>query len=392
MTRWCVAMLAVMSWFSTSAVAQSTSRLDRARDRSKPRRSAADEARRRRQNDLIDADRIRGDIRSRGLLRSRAGHYVCPPDRYRADNWSPRFRPRYDYRGSRFSWDRGRRRYSPRRRFDSHYPRRRYGYGSSRSSRYDRDYGYPYGSYRDDHYTDAYKQGHYDANHEYGDYIFAERAARLLDANREKLDEGMSFFRAGNYGRAAVAWLGASKLNEADAASRVHAGHALFALGRYTDAVNLLSRGFELAPILAQSTYDIRTDYTDQSDFTRHLATLKGYVAKHPNDVEAMTLLGYVLSHSRGPASAYAVLNRARALRPKDAFIEKLWETTKAVSPQDGVDTNEGRSAQEPDAPGSNAPKPKASESDAAKPMKGADRTAPIRRRASPVKRVRMVD
>jgi len=394
MTRWCVAMIAVMSWFSVSASAQSTSRLDRARDRSKPRRSAADEARRKRQNNLIEAGRLRNDIRSRGLLRKRGGHYVSPPGKYRADNWSPRFRPRYDTRGSRSTWNRSFGRQSLRRRFHSNYPRKRYGHRYSGLSRYDRDYGYAWRSYRDDYRADAYEQGRYDADHEYTDYIAAQRAGQLLDANREKLDEGMSYFRAGRYGRAAVAWLGASKLDQADAVSRIHAAHALFALGRYTDAVTLLERGFELAPLLADSTYDIRTDYTDQSDFGRHLATLKTYVAKYPNDAAATTLLGYVLSYTEGPASAYAVLKRARALRPTDAFVNRLWKTAEAVSPQDGVEANDGdgRPAQGPDATGPGATGSDAAEPGTAGPAKGAGRTAPSPRRDVRVKRVRVTD
>lgn len=375
MMRWCVAMLAVMSWFSMGVEAQSTSRLGRAQDRSKPRRSATDEARRRQQSDRVSAGRVRGDIRSRGLLRKQGGYYAYPPDRYRPDNWSPRIRPQYDYRIYRSDRDRAHGRTSPRRRFDSYYPRSSYGHGFGRSSRYDRGYGYVYRSYRDEFYSDAYAQGHYDADHDYTAYIAAQRAGQLLDANREKVDEGMGYFRAGDYARAAVAWLGASKLNQADAVSRIHAGHALFALGRYTDAAKLLEHGFELAPLLAESTYDIRTDYTDQSDFARHLATLKTYVARHPNDAEATTLLGYVLSYTEGPAAAYAVLARASALRPSDRFTKRLWDTAAVVTPQEGVEADDGRPARgpgatEPEPLVPDAPESEATEADSPQPVR----------------------
>lgn len=197
-------------------------------------------------------------------------------------------------------------------------------------------------SYYDD---GPYGPGFYDRNRWYSWYVASHRTGQLLDRNQEKVDEGMRLFRVGRYDRAAIAWLAASRADQGDAASRIHAGHALIAVGRYDDAFKLLARGFELAPQLATSSYDIRADYSNPLDFERHLTALKSHVVKHPNDAGALTLLGYAISYTDGPAAAYDVLKRAKRLDPRDTFIDKLWETARSVRPLTEVSDAQDREA-----------------------------------------------
>lgn len=175
--------------------------------------------------------------------------------------------------------------------------------------------------------------GYYPKDRWYNWSIAQRRTDQLHDANRAGVDEGMALFHAGHYDRAAVVWLNASTLDQGDAASRVQAGHALFAIGRYPEAVKLLDRAFELAPQLAGAAYDIRNDYRHEQDFDRHLNRLAAHVAQNPNDVAGLTLMGYVLSYTDGPSHAYAYLQRARSFAPKDTFVEKLWATAEMVGP-----------------------------------------------------------
>lgn len=185
-------------------------------------------------------------------------------------------------------------------------------------------------SYYDD---GPYGPGYYNRNSWYQWYVASHRAGQLFDARAWRLDDGLSLFRASRFERAAVALLGAARLDHTDAASRVHAGHALFAVGRYDEAVKLLARGFELAPRLATSAYDIRDDYGDTSKFDDHLKRLKTYVATHPRDADGVALLGYVLFYTQGPSAAYSALSRASHLRPKDMFIPKLLDISRSVRP-----------------------------------------------------------
>lgn len=308
------------------AFAQPASRIGRAIENSKPLSDPENEARRQKQIDAAqNQPRVVDNPADQELLRMPQGYYIIAPDKYRPDNWSPRIRLRRDYSGQGF-------------------------YRGSNGARYSHRSGgyapaYDYGCYGGgpayyagpDAFADAYEQGRYDADHEYNDFIAAQRAARLLDGSKLQLSTGFEHFQKGRYDRAAIEWLGASKRNEGDAASRVHGGHALFAVGRYDEAVRLIARGFELAPLLAEANYDVRTDYANPADFENHLNTLKAYVAANPNDASATTLLGYVLAYTDGPAAANPWLERANQLNPNDFFIQKLLTVSRMVTPQSGV-------------------------------------------------------
>ncbi|HPF41745.1 MAG TPA: hypothetical protein P5081_17535 [Phycisphaerae bacterium] len=205
-------------------------------------------------------------------------------------------------------------------------------------------YGGPAVLWDPDSYADIYQNkryyddgpngpGYYRKDRWYNWSIAQRRSDQLEDANREGVDQGMRLFQAGAYDRAAVTWLNASTLDQGDAASRVHAGHALFAVGRYPEAVKLIARGFELAPQLAGAAYDIRSDYGVVEEFDQHLSKLETFVSQNPNDVAGLTLLGYVKSYTVGPSYAYTSLQRAHALAPKDTFVEKLWKTAELIGP-----------------------------------------------------------
>jgi tetratricopeptide (TPR) repeat protein len=199
---------------------------------------------------------------------------------------------------------------------EAYYPPPAYGYGQA-----------PYGSF-----YGAYEQGRYDADHEYAWYICAQRAGMLLNQYREMFEEGIVCFRDGRYDWAVIKLLAAAEKNQANAASRLHAGHALFALARYDEAAKLIARAFELSPSLWAKRYDIRDEYGDKTDFDRHLAALKAYVESHPNSAGAVTLLGYVTFYSEGPGAAYPYLKRAAQLDPKSYFIPRLLDLSYAAS------------------------------------------------------------
>jgi tetratricopeptide (TPR) repeat protein len=311
-----------------------TSRLGRAVDASKPRAFPEDEARRQAQNEAARMDRVPEYIEGDQYLRMPQGHYIIAPDKYRPDNWSPRVRPEVDYGPNGIGSGPNEFRSSHRYRGFRNNRYRNGGYGASWASDC---YGCGSPYCRSNDVAGAYVQGRYDADHEYQDYIAAERAGRLLDSNRLGVSAGLGHFQAGRYDRAAIEWIGASERNQGDAASRVFAGHALFAVGRYDEAVKLLARAFELAPYLTESDYDVRTEYGDPSEFDTHLATLKAFVAKNPHNVPAMTLLGYVVAYSDGPAAAYPILAEADVLNPHDYFIQRLLNIARTVTPMKGV-------------------------------------------------------
>ncbi|MFQ5422872.1 MAG: tetratricopeptide repeat protein [Phycisphaerae bacterium] len=249
----------------------------------------------------------------------RRGHYVYPAP-YSPDYSSSHLRPYNDYSLLRDRFDNRRGGYGFRRRGFSRYEQ---GFGGGHSYRYGG--GYPYGgdSYGYDA-EEAYNQGRYDADHEYLWYIAAERAGRLLNQYAAQFDDGVLSFRAGNYERALVDLLGAAEKNHANAASRLHAGHTLFALGRYDEAVRLIARAFELAPSLPYKRYDIRDEYGDKADFRGHLQALKSFVIQDPKNASALAMLGYVTFYTEGPGASFVYLKHAHHFAPADMFIPKL--------------------------------------------------------------------
>lgn len=282
-----------------------------------------------------------------GCYEIQPGLYVYPPpttpvtgDRVRPGPYYVHRAPTYYERSSRFTNRRSGRAWPSLRRGHAYDYRRRatrgygnaYPYGYDNSSPYHDGYGYaqpyaapPYGyrQYDNDLYG-AYEQGRYDADNDYLWFIASARAGLLIDQSREKFKEAIIYFRDGKYDRAAINMLGAAEKNQADPASRLHAGHSLFALGQYDEAVRLLARAFELAPSLAFKNYDIRDEYGEKEDFERHLLALKTHVDAHPGDAAAVTLMGYVTFYSEGPGAAYPYLARAAKLNPLSYFIPKL--------------------------------------------------------------------
>lgn len=261
------------------------------------------------------------------------GHYVYQPSG-RADYWSPHIRPFPDY--STFSRPRGinplrgNRLGSPRGNFHSY--SENYYWGPAVAS------APCYGNV-----SDAYNQGRYDADHEYLWFIASQRAGRLINQAAEMFDEGILLFRDGHYDKAAVKWIGAGDTNQGSGAARLHAGHAMFALGRYAEGVEMLARAFELSPSLVYKTYDMRDEYGDPSDFDLHLANLKAQVLRRPTDPAAMAMLGYVLFYTDGPEAALPVLERATRLDPDSYFLPKLLTLARQASPAPDTQVNAPR-------------------------------------------------
>ncbi len=257
------------------------------------------------------------------------GHYLLLPSEGPGD-WSPHYRPFPDYSQLR----------QPR--FIRPLPSNRlggsFGYSFNRFGGYYRGNGF-YGGYSPyiGNLEGAYNQGRYDADHEYLWYLASQRAGRLLNQYSAMFDEGMSLFHQGDYERAAVKFLGAAAANHANAASRLHAGHAMFALGRYGEGVKLLERAFELSPSLAYKTYDVRDEYASRADFDEHLAGLKAWITANPSDAGAITMLGYVRFFTEGPGESYSALARASGLNPQSYFIPKLLEIARQARPADAA-------------------------------------------------------
>ena len=161
-----------------------------------------------------------------------------------------------------------------------------------------------------------------------------KRTKRLLESHRKMMSQGLAAFAKGDYERARSAFVLAADMNHGDAASRIHAAHGCFALGRYGQAVRWLREAFHLEPRLCDLPYDIRTDYGDPKDFEAQLSALKGSIAALPDEPDPLILLGYVSFYAGQRAEAHDALVQARRRLGDQAAKDHLVTTlVKASEP-----------------------------------------------------------
>jgi tetratricopeptide (TPR) repeat protein len=174
---------------------------------------------------------------------------------------------------------------------------------------------------------DAYERG-YREGREYADLEdrIEEREAALYNSYRGLMEGGLTDFRRGKYRQAANKFVAAAELNHADAASRLHAAHALFAVEEYRAAVVMLRRAYQLQPKIVALTYDIRDDYGDD-DFDDHLEELEDEAEDHRGDASLWLLLGYIQSHAGDVDDAYDALRHAARLDPRDPLTINLLQS-----------------------------------------------------------------
>ena len=116
----------------------------------------------------------------------------------------------------------------------------------------------------------------------------------------------------------------AAETNQGDPAARIYAAHALFATGRYREAVPFLKRAFELQPKLVLLDYDMRDDYGRRADFDSHVRALEAALAQSPSSVERLVMLGYVRYYSGQKDTAYEPLARVKRIDPANPIPDRL--------------------------------------------------------------------
>ncbi|MCP4251574.1 MAG: hypothetical protein GY778_31440 [bacterium] len=201
-----------------------------------------------------------------------------------------------------------------------YYPRREWspgGYGA---------YGVAPQGYFDDGYSEGFHDGRRFQK-------WQARAEKGLNSYVKAMRQGAEAFRSGDYGLAARQFILAARLNQGDAASRLHAVHAMTALGQYTAAVPALRRALQLQPRLVYLPLDIRSEYGAQADFQAHLDALADAARTAEDDPSLWLLLGYCQFFGGQPGAAVNSLTRAGELAPDDDAVERLLEVAKLSAP-----------------------------------------------------------
>ncbi len=184
-------------------------------------------------------------------------------------------------------------------------------------------------------YEDGFEQG----------WLAAERAA--ADQQRgglyqAALDSGLKQFRAKRYGPAVRDFMFAAKNNQGDPVSRLHAAHAMAALGHYEDAFLLIRRALQLEPRLTYVPLDIRTFYADVAEFERRIEQVRADAEANPNEFRIWSVYGYFCLFSNRPELGASVLERAyKSAKNDDGTVKRLLDAARIMVPV----SPEGRSA-----------------------------------------------
>jgi tetratricopeptide (TPR) repeat protein len=187
---------------------------------------------------------------------------------------------------------------------------------------------YGYGIYHrayDQSLRDAYRYGFlpgFDIAEFYRESKARGEEVREHASNHYK--RGLKHFREGRYHPATRYFKLAAETNQGNPTSRIYAAHALFAIGRYEDAVRYLRRAFELQPKIALLSYDIRKDYKDQTDFKQQLEKLLEAHQLDPDRIERLVLMGYIYFYTNQREKAYHPLFRAIKINPDDRLARLL--------------------------------------------------------------------
>lgn len=195
-----------------------------------------------------------------------------------------------------------------------------YGYGYGYEPHYN-----GYNHYAGESWGDAYRFG-FSSGYNYWRFhkTATERQESVTVHALDAMDKGLKFFKDGKYRQAIDAFKLAAETNQGDPAARVYAAHALFATGRYREAMPFLTRAFELQPKLVLLDYDMRGDYGRPMDFEAQVRALESALAQSPSSVERLIMLGYVRFYSGQKDAAYDPLSKAKTLEPVNALPDRL--------------------------------------------------------------------
>ena len=209
------------------------------------------------------------------------------------------------------------------RRYRSDYNGR--GYGSSYGG-----YGYDYRGSYDYGFEAGYRQGRFYGRRE----MEAELSAPLFVSNyRFTMQTGTESFRAGDYSASARHFILAARLDNGDASSRIRAGHALVAVGRYREASALIARALQLQPKLPYLSRDIRDEYGQKDDFDQHFDRLAKATRDSGDQADLWALLGYYEFFGGRQSKALQSLSKAETLDPRNPLAQRLLEVARLSLP-----------------------------------------------------------
>lgn len=183
---------------------------------------------------------------------------------------------------------------------------------------------YPVG----DRFPEAYRSGRaderYDRQRRFNERDMAARKARLLTQHEQAVNAGLKRMSAGQYSQALAAFSLAARLNQGDAACRIHLAQTQLALGRYADAGAALRRALQLQPELAYLDLHLERYYKNEKELGHYAAQLASWLRVNTVEPEVYFLFGYVQFQLGNHERAHRAFSRVREVMPGDELTNEF--------------------------------------------------------------------
>lgn len=102
-------------------------------------------------------------------------------------------------------------------------------------------------------------------------------------------------------------------------------GVGRFATGDYAESADSIRLGVSLFPPIVDSVFDVRERYQKTADFVTQTRTLEGYLEKHPNEPDALLVLGFVRHFSNQRDLAQQAFESLKKTSPEDAELADVF-------------------------------------------------------------------
>jgi hypothetical protein len=136
---------------------------------------------------------------------------------------------------------------------------------------------------------------------------------------------GKEAFAAQEYARAVTRFRQASKLFAQDPMAHFLLAQALFAIGKYDEAVEAIHAGMRLQPDWPKARFRPAELYgPNAADFPGHLKRLQAAVERHPDDSVLLFLYAYELWFDGRQEESLPLFRRAAAVAPDKTYIERF--------------------------------------------------------------------
>jgi Flp pilus assembly protein TadD len=149
--------------------------------------------------------------------------------------------------------------------------------------------------------------------------------AEPKDESARQVALGKEALAAQEYGRAVSRFRQSTKLFAHDAMAHFLLAQALFALGKYDEAVDAIHAGMRLRPDWPKSRFrSVELYGPNAADFPEHLKRLEAVLDRHPDDPLLLFLLAYELWFDGRQNEALPMFRRAAAVAPDKTYIERF--------------------------------------------------------------------